>query len=283
MYLLFNQSHSNPAKLAMDRQPDMSLYGANFSFEEYVNVIGEERANVFWFGPEVEVPLILIYIIIIMFGLFANGLICYVIIAKKKLRTVRNLFIMNLAISDMIMCVLCMPFTLLKLLMKSWPLGATMCKIVPWLQGVNVFASTITITTIALDRYQVIMYPSSIKDNTKKLVAIGIVAVIWSVSGLVGLPLMIFSHLETKQYTTFVSHSMCLEEWPGNTSRFIYATMIMLLQFVVPILVLITIHWRICTFLKCRIIRNPTTVTEMSRAMKVRQYMTFLFHFTFKL
>ncbi len=50
------------------------------------------------------------------------------------------------------MCLFCMPFTLVKLLLKNWPLGDAMCRLIPWLQAVNVFASTMTITAIALDR-----------------------------------------------------------------------------------------------------------------------------------
>lgn len=72
---------------------------------------------------------------------------------KSKLRTVRNMFIMNLAISDLIMCIFCMPLTLVQLLLKNWMLGDFMCRVVPFLQAVNVFASTMTITAIALDRY----------------------------------------------------------------------------------------------------------------------------------
>lgn len=42
----------------------------------------------------------------------------------------------------------------------------------------------------------------------------------------------------------------------------------MVLQFIAPVAILITIHWRICNFLKTRIMQNPTTPTEMNRAMK---------------
>ena len=42
----------------------------------------------------------------------------------------------------------------------------------------------------------------------------------------------------------------------------------MVLQFIAPVAILITIHWRICTFLKTRILQNPTTPMEMKRALK---------------
>ncbi len=43
----------------------------------YFQIVRENREQLYWFGPEVEVPLILCYVLIVVFGLFANGLICY--------------------------------------------------------------------------------------------------------------------------------------------------------------------------------------------------------------
>lgn len=263
----FNLTKVQPAARMEYLAVDVHL-GQNFSFEDFVKIVTENRDQLYWFGPGIEVPIILAYVIIILFGVFANGLICYVVMKKKKLRTVRNMFIMNLAISDMVMCTFCMPFTLVKLLLKNWPLGDAMCRLIPWLQAVNVFASTMTITAIALDRYQVIVFPATIKDNTKKWGAVTIIIVIWFMSVLIGLPLLVYSRLESKEYIHFVTYMMCLEEWPSSTSRFVYASAIMLLQFIVPVAVLITIHWKICNFLKLRIIQNPTTPMEMNRAMK---------------
>ena len=64
-----------------------------------------------------------------------------------------------------------------------------------------------------------------------------------------------YSRLEDKQYIQFVEYRMCLEVWPYGTARTVYAAVIMLLQFAVPVVVLIIIHWRICNFLKTRILQ----------------------------
>lgn len=245
-----------------------SYLGENFTFEEFVKIVSENRQQRYWFGPSVEVPLIVVYVLIMSFGLFGNGLICYVIASRKKLRTVRNMFILNLAVSDIVMCVFCMPTTLIKLLLKNWPLGQALCSMVPWMQAVNVFVSTMTITAIAVDRYQVIVYQTTMKDGAKKCAAAVCILAIWVSSMLVALPLALYSKVVKQEYIHFVSYSMCLEEWPDLTTRSVYAGVVMLLQFVVPVLILITIHWRICNFLKCRIVFNPTTPMGINRAVK---------------
>ena len=268
MYTWYNRSRS---KAKMEYLAVDFHLGANFSFDDFVEIVSESREQLYWFGPGIEVPLIIGYLLIIVFGIFANGLLCYTVVRKKKLRTVRNMFIMNLAVSDIIMCVLCMPFTLIKLLLKNWPLGEALCKVVPWMQAVNVLASTLTITAIAVDRYQVIVYATNIKDTTKKWGAAFVILAIWFTSVLVGLPLLVYSRMEKKVFIKFITYTMCLEDWPSSTSRFVYAAIIMFLQFIVPVVILIVIHWKICNFLKTRILANPSTPMEMKRAMKEAQ------------
>lgn len=75
------------------------------------------------------------------------------------------------------------------------------------------------------------------------------------VSAVVGMPLAVYSRLDDREYIHFVSYRMCMEEWPSTTLRAVYAGVIMLLQFVVPVVVLIVIHWKICNFLKTRILQ----------------------------
>lgn len=50
-----------------------------------------------------------------------------------------------------------MPLTLAEILSKYWPLGENegLCKLISTLQATSIFVSTISITAIALDRYQV--------------------------------------------------------------------------------------------------------------------------------
>lgn len=79
------------------------------------------------------------------------------VIRKPAMRTPRNMFILNLAVSDLLLCTVTMPLTLMEIITKYFPLGKNVfiCKIVGPLQATSIFVSTISITAIALDRYQV--------------------------------------------------------------------------------------------------------------------------------
>lgn len=65
--------------------------------------------------------------------------------------------------ADLVLCLVTMPLTLVEILTKFWPLGkySVLCKMIGTLQATTIFVSTISITSIALDRYQVSVYMST--------------------------------------------------------------------------------------------------------------------------
>lgn len=63
------------------------------------------------------------YISLIVLGATGNGLVCIVVARKPSMRTARNVFIINLAISDLLLCLFTMPFSLVEIALKYWSLG----------------------------------------------------------------------------------------------------------------------------------------------------------------
>ena len=125
----------------------------NFSFNEALNIIKEyQRANRN-LSVTAEAVFIIIYVLLIGIGVGANMMVCFVVARKSQMHTPRNLYIVNLSISDMTMCFICMPFTLISILRREWHLGSALCKLVPVLEGTNIMISIGTITMIAMDRY----------------------------------------------------------------------------------------------------------------------------------
>lgn len=69
------------------------------------------------------IALLIAYTILILLGVTGNGLVCAAVIRKPSMRTGRNVYIINLAISDLLLCIFTMPFTLVDIALKYWPLG----------------------------------------------------------------------------------------------------------------------------------------------------------------
>ena len=89
----------------------------------------------------------------------------------RQMKTVTNLFILNLAFSDVVMCLFAVPFTPLASFTGRWMFGEVLCILFPFSQGVSVYMSTLTLTIIAVDRFVVIIFPfrarMQVKDNGK--------------------------------------------------------------------------------------------------------------------
>ena len=67
--------------------------------------------------------LLFVYVVLIAFGTLANGLIILAVMRQRKMRLLRHALIVNLAFSDILLCLLTMPLTLMQLVTLYWPLG----------------------------------------------------------------------------------------------------------------------------------------------------------------
>lgn len=105
----------------------MSIYQAtnrtNFNWTDSRIVEWEKFAELAKYEPESQKPavkalLIVAYSVIIIMSLFGNMLVCHVVLKNKRMHSATSLFIVNLAVSDIMIMLLNTPFTLV-----SGPLG----------------------------------------------------------------------------------------------------------------------------------------------------------------
>lgn len=97
-----------------------------------------------------------IFVVFIMVGALGNALVCLVVMRSAHMRNSRNIFIVNLAASDLTLCLITQPLNLVRLnLAPVWTLGEAACRLTALLPAINVFVSSLSISAIALDRLQV--------------------------------------------------------------------------------------------------------------------------------
>lgn len=78
---------------------------------------------------------IILYSLIFLLSVLGNSLIIAVLVRNKRMRTVTNLFLLSLSASDLMVSVVCIPFTLIPNLMRDFVFGAGMCKLVMYFMG----------------------------------------------------------------------------------------------------------------------------------------------------
>jgi neuropeptide Y receptor len=193
-----------------------------------------------------------LYILITVTAVGGNGIVCFLVFRYPKMRTVTNFFIVNLAIGDILMACLCIPFTFVSnLLLQYWPFGSVMCILVSYSQAVSVFISAYTLIAISIDRYIAIINP--LRPRMTKLQAKMIIAGVWVVALLTPLPTALLSQLivpegwssSSDSEESMETKSICTEVWTENEQRYWFSMALMILQYIFPLTVLIYTYARI--------------------------------------
>lgn len=78
---------------------------------------------------------IILYITILLLAIIGNALVILTLIQNRRMRTITNVFLLNLAVSDILLGVLCMPITLIGTLLRDFVFGEISCKLLAYLQG----------------------------------------------------------------------------------------------------------------------------------------------------
>lgn len=94
--------------------------------------------------------LAMISILIIASG--GNLIVIWIVLAHKRMRTVTNYFLVNLAIADFLISILNMPFTFLFLMYQDWWFGTFFCKFSCFISPCTISVSVLTFMAIAIDR-----------------------------------------------------------------------------------------------------------------------------------
>ncbi|XP_061391979.1 gastrin/cholecystokinin type B receptor-like, partial [Musca vetustissima] len=160
---------------------------------------------------EVPIWLILCYSIILLFAIVGNLLVIVILAQNRRMRTITNVFLLNLAISDILLGVLCMPVTLVGTLLRHFIFGEFFCKLIQFSQAASVAVSSWTLVAISCERYYAICHPLRSRRWQTRSHAYKIIACIWFGSMLCMTPIAIFSQLMP---TSRQGYRKCRENWP---------------------------------------------------------------------
>lgn len=159
---------------------------------------------------------IILYSTISVAAVGGNSIVIYLIARYKRMRSVTNLFLLNCALGDLLMALLCIPFTSISnLLLDSWIFGLFMCHLITYAQAVSVFVSAYTLVAIAVDRYIAIIYP--LRPRMTRRHGLQLIGLIWLVALLTPLPTALLSRLFpiTKEMVLKInSTSTCVQSLP---------------------------------------------------------------------
>ncbi|XP_078522743.1 neuropeptide FF receptor 1-like [Lissotriton helveticus] len=213
----------------------------NFSYSPY-----------YQHSPAVAASYIISYLFIFALCMIGNSLVCLIVLKNKRMRTVTNLFILNLAISDLLVGIFCVPTTLVDNLITGWPFSNAVCKMSGLVQGMSVSASVFTLVAIAVDRFRCIVYP--FKPKLTLLKAINTIVIIWVLAFAIMCPSAVMLTVGRVEGHYMVANAddnqtyplySCYEAWPDIEMRKVYTTVLFAHIYVAPLTLIIVMYGKI--------------------------------------
>ncbi|KAG7242866.1 hypothetical protein INR49_018121 [Caranx melampygus] len=174
------------------------------------------------------------YFLVCTVGLCGNALVIYVILRYAKMKTVTNIYILNLAVAD-VLFMLGLPFIAIQLALVHWPFGPVLCRVVMTVDSLNQFTSIFCLMVMSIDRYLAVVHPIKSTKWRKPRMAKTINLAVWGVSLMVNLPIVIYSGVITKHDGCF-----CTIVWPEPQEAYYTAFMFytFILGFFLPLMVI---------------------------------------------
>ncbi|XP_031829058.1 RYamide receptor isoform X2 [Nomia melanderi] len=103
--------------------------------------------------------------------------------------------------------------------------------------AVSVLVSAYTLVAISIDRYIAIMWP--LKPKLSKRQALFLILAVWMLATAISSPIAVVSKLTQPTIQHIVcEHYVCEEVWPSAENRYYYSIALLILQYVIPIMVL---------------------------------------------
>ncbi|XP_002732794.1 somatostatin receptor type 4-like [Saccoglossus kowalevskii] len=179
-------------------------------------------------------------------GIIGNSLVIFVFLKYMPSNIVPNVYILNLASTDLII-MLELPFLTYFNTTRRWVFGDVMCRIVMGIDGLNVFTGIFTLAVMSVDRYLAIVHAVWSKNHRSVTQARLICLFMWCASIAITLPLWMYA-----QTQTFGVDTMCNVLCPEEVER-IFSIYSFVLGFCTPLMIILLCYLRILIFLaNCR-------------------------------
>ncbi|CAG03508.1 unnamed protein product, partial [Tetraodon nigroviridis] len=147
-----------------------------------VEILGPKRSPFFF-------PVTSVYLLIFLVGLSGNVLTCTVIARHKKMRNPTNLYLLSLALSDLLVLLFGMPLEIYELWQNyPFPFGEGGCYFKTFLLETVCFASILNVTALSVERYIAVLHPLKSRYLSTNQHVKRVIAVVWVVSMICAVP-----------------------------------------------------------------------------------------------
>ncbi|XP_055784088.1 type-1 angiotensin II receptor-like [Salvelinus fontinalis] len=174
-------------------------------------------------------------------GMVGNSMVVAVIYRYMKLKTVANVFVLNLAISDLTFLITLPMWATFTATGYQWPFGGFLCKASAGLVMFNLYSSIFFLTALSIDRYLAIVHPVRSRQRRTVLYARITCVLVWLFALLLSVPTALTRDL---MHITNYNITTCGVLHPEGSRHLLLTISLMksILGFLFPFLVIITCY-----------------------------------------
>ncbi|XP_010896453.1 type-1 angiotensin II receptor [Esox lucius] len=177
-------------------------------------------------------------------GVIGNSMVVAVIYRYMKLKTVANVFVLNLAVSDLTFLATLPMWATFTASGYQWPFGGFLCKAAAGLVMFNLYSSIFFLTALSIDRYLAIVHPMRSRQCRTVLYARITCVLVWLAALLLSVPTAL-----TRDTMLITNHNIttCGILHPEDSRPLLLTISLMktILGFLVPFLIIITCYFLI--------------------------------------
>uniref|UniRef100_A0A8C2KIL8 D(3) dopamine receptor n=1 Tax=Cyprinus carpio TaxID=7962 RepID=A0A8C2KIL8_CYPCA len=181
------------------------------------------------------------YSLLILAIVFGNVLVCIAVLREKGLQTTTNYLVVSLAVADLLVASLVMPWVVyLEVVGGSWLFSRLYCNVFVTLDVMMCTASILNLCAISIDRYTAVVMPVlyNTTHSSRKRVSV-MIATVWVLAFAVSCPLLF-------GFNTTDDPAVCSI---SNPDFVIYSSVV---SFYLPFIVTLLVYVRIYIFLRRR-------------------------------
>uniref|UniRef100_T1E1B3 Putative Octopamine receptor type 2 n=1 Tax=Cupiennius salei TaxID=6928 RepID=T1E1B3_CUPSA len=192
-----------------------------------------------YYGDSVVVPLSVIMVITIILAIGGNIMVILTILRHRGMRTRTNMFIVNLAVADILVAALDMPVSLVTVINGDWIFGEAMCQLNAFTMALFLICSIHTLMYISIHKYISITRPFSRAMTPRRIKIMIAASWLWAAFCALG-PICGWNYNLFKK-----GSSQCGPQIPSGLSAKSHSLLITSSNYVLPLCVMSFCYYRI--------------------------------------
>lgn len=121
--------------------------------------------------------------LVVMVTVGGNSLVCVTVAVTRRLQTTTNYFVVSLAVADLMLAVLVLPFSAMTTITGgAWTLGRRLCNVYVSADVTLCTVSILTLFAISLDRYMAVTSPYRYQELVDRRTVRLVIVAIWTIS-----------------------------------------------------------------------------------------------------